>query len=415
MTLKRLSPEEYWRLSPEERKRRSEEMEKARPGEPPKPIDWTGKQSERYKGLAATSDEAAMRKMRSEGFRGHGATASWEPVPSQDTVAEVAAATMADQAARNIERDAEKNAAHATAGAYNRGADPPGQGRESGGKAPTDPPLPKGGTGPGSDRPAEKPADKKADPNYYDRVKMVKTADGKVVAVDMEAGKRIVKAGGDWMDYSTAVGEAGGRDQNVASGPQGTAYFGGGAEDAAAVAAAIPQQGDRSPGWASRKALNELYRTGQLSMNARDVMDRRNWERAEEARDMEQDLVRAQAQAAIAAEKYKVLEASIDPLERARIEAEGKWGGKYIEEQATGERVRQAVGVYRAIMQEIDNLRKNNAPSPALDQHIAMLERFARDQANIIMGHAVRDPREDPLAALAAAVSSPRAPQTTNE
>ena len=31
----------------------------------------------------------------------------------------------------------------------------------------------------------------------------------------------VARAGGEWMDYSTAVGEAGGRDADVVSGPSG--------------------------------------------------------------------------------------------------------------------------------------------------------------------------------------------------
>jgi hypothetical protein len=329
--------------------------------------------------------------------------------PSREALQAVAEQTLQDQQARDIERDAERSAAHTTAQVYNQGADPPGQGSNQPTSAPSDPSLPKGGTGPGaaSKKPPSERKDTPDDPGYYDKVKMVRTADGQIVAVDMPAGQRVAKAGGEWMDYSTAVEELGGKDQDVVSGSAGTVY-GSGAE----AAAAIPQRGDRSAGWATRAALNEAYRRGELSMDPRDVMERRAWEKSEEARDMERNLVRAQADAAIAAEEYKLREAELDPLERARIAAEAKWGPQQLKEQGLASRIEAAVRIYQGIMGEIEKARATMEPVSQLDAHIEMLERFARDQANIIMGHAVRDPRTDPLTAFLSTLGTPKTEPT---
>jgi hypothetical protein len=335
-----------------------------------------------------------------------------EAAPSREAVQSVADQTLADQADKTRERTAESVAAHSTANVYNEGADPPGQGSNQPKSAPTDPPAPKGGTGPGADstRPPGQKRAEEGDPGYYDKVKMVKTKDGQIVSVDMPAGQRVTKAGGEWMDYSTAVKELGGRDSDVVSGSAGTVYTD--AEGAEAAAAAIPRQRDTSPGWATRAALNEAFRRGELSMDPRAVMERRAWEKAEEARDMERDLVRAQADAAIATEEYKLREAQLDPLERARIAAEAKWGPQLLKEQGLSERIVSAVSIYQGIMEKIKEARDTMEPGPQLDAYIEMLERFARDQANIIMGHAVRDPRSDPMAAFLSTLATPRTPTT---
>lgn len=341
-----------------------------------------------------------------------------EFAPSREAVQAVADAVLESQAQKDIDRDATRAGAHGTAQVYGAGADPPGQGKNTGNTPPpSDTPLPKGGTGPGAS--SAKPPDTAKD-DYYGDVKAVKTADGQIAFVDVPAGKRVEKAGGEFMDYSTAVREAGtrvgekgpeqGGDANFVSGPSGTAYFTG--DDPGDLAAAIPATGDRSPGWATRQAYRERYKAGDLSMDPRDIMDRRRWEQSEEARDMEMDLVRAQADAAIAAEEYKLAESEVDPLERARIAAEGKYGGQMYEEAATAQRVVQAVSIYQNVMKEIERIQREVPPGPERDKHISMLERFARDQANIIMGHAVRDPREDPLAALVSTLGrSPTTPE----
>jgi len=188
----------------------------------------------------------------------------------------------------------------------------------------------------------------------------------------------------------------------VAAGPEATIYTPPGAEPSAGPPSGLPA--DRSPGWAPSAALNQLYAAGELSMDARDVSDRQRWERGARAQDIEQEMTEAQAKRAVA-------EAEIDPMEEARIEAEGRYGGEIIEQESQGARVQAALQAYAKVTEQMNQAMAEMPDGPEKTQYMERLERERRDYANIIMGHQLRDPKADPLSMLAAGMLAPSTPQ----
>jgi|GEM_PF-2253396 len=188
---------------------------------------------------------------------------------------------------------------------------------------------------------------------------------------------------------------------DVYAGPEATIYIPPGGEPSAGPPADLPAS--RDPGWAPTAALNQLYRTGQLSMDARDVADRQRWERGARAGDIEQEMHEAQAKQAIA-------EAEIDPMEAAQMESEGRYGGEVIEQEAMASRVQAAIEAYSRVTAEMRAAMDEMEDGPEKQQFLDRLERERRDYANIIMGHQLRDPKADPLSALAMGMLSPQSP-----
>lgn len=301
----------------------------------------------------------------------------------------------------NLPAQSVEEEARAAAAAGRAAAPPPSQNRS--GSVPTDPPKPKMGTGAGAvaETPPRPPAAES--PDYYGRVKAVRTPEGKIVFTNVP--ETHIERGDSWAKYGQGPVS---RHQDVVSGSAGT-FIG----DASKAEMPDPRANlDRSPGWAVRQAYNELSREGKLSMNAVDVMDRRRWEDAETARDAQRELLQAQAQAAIAGEKQKKAQAEMDPYESARIAAEGKYGSEIIQQEAQATARANAVRIYAQIQDRINEVMDTMPAGPQRDEIIARLQQQARDYANIIGGHRIYDPKMDPFAAAVGAIGGAAAAES---
>jgi len=345
------------------------------------------------------SDEAALRSMRREGFRGSGATASWD-IPSRATVRDMAAASSPEprDVEKKVREDYAKNeAASVAAGEAPRNTTDP--------KAPpTDPPEAKVGTGAPlvSHTPA---AQRRTAAEQGNGPGIVRIPDGRVIVSTDPAAA--AAAGG-------SIDPPGARS-NVASGPAGTVFsssekmlIGPGGANLAGVN--LPTDEDRSPGWATRKAYNDLYSKGQLSMNPRDIEDRRRFEASEEARESDLELARARRDAAIMQSQMR----PTDPYRLAEIEAEAKWGSKAIELEAEQRKISAALGYYQhignqmaAIQKQLSEVPPGSAQAAALQETLDRLTTERREWANIAQGFKIQDPEFNPFAAMMGAVAAP--------
>jgi len=270
---------------------------------------------------------------------------------------------------------------------------------------PTDPMQEKVGTGPLAVRPTGPRGEEI--PSSYENYSVVRMPDGRVISTG-DGGEGLVSRGGS-LDPP-------GSKANVAAGPAGAVFsssenalIGPGGADLAGVN--LPTDEDRSPGWATRKAYNDLYSAGDLSMNPRDIMDRRRWEESEEARESDLELARARRD-------FALRQAAIDPYEMARIEAEGKYAGKAIEAENENSRIMAAAGQYAAIGERIGALEQQLATidpeaapgqAAALQDALGRLEQERREWANMLMGFQLRDPDINPFAAMFGAGMAPGA------
>ena len=320
-------------------------------------------------------------------------------LPSRATVRDVAGVGSPDPKDiehRLAEESAKAEAARAAAG------DPPRSAMRRN-EAPTDPAQPKVGTGmlATSHTPV---AERRAAAAAGEKYGIVRMPDGRIVASDDPI--KAASGGG-------SIDPAGAR-ANVAEGPAGTVYsasekalVGPGGANLADVN--LPTDEDRSPGWATRKAYNQLYASGDLSMNARDVMDRRRWEESEEARESDTELARARRDAAI-------LQSQIDPYKMAAIEAEGKYGGEVIEQEAENQRIAGALAYYNRLGEQISHyeqtlagLDPSSAQYAAVKDSLDRLLQERRELANIAQGFQLRDPRYNPFADMMGALAAPTA------
>lgn len=105
------------------------------------------------------------------------------------------------------------------------------------------------------------------------------------------------------------------------------------------------------------------------------------------------DVERAKARQELAA-------AEIDPLEAARIQAEGKYGGEVIQQEAMASRIGAAVQAYGRVTEQINQVMKTVPPSPDRDRFIERLERERREYGNLLLGLRLSDPRQDAAATL---------------
>jgi len=378
------------------------EQDRKRPGlGPGELIDVTGTRNPRVQSLRQTPDDVALRRMRTEGFRGAGASATWDaPTPSRGTVRELAGVQSPnprDIENRLAEEYAKNEAARVAAGEAPRNTTDPKP-------PPTDEKEPKVGTGPL----AVAPTDKEGRPaaSTYGDYGIVRMPDGRIIAT-AGGGEDLVSMGG-------GLDPAGGK-ANVSSGAAGTVFsspevglaglMGPGGANLADVN--LPTDEDRSPGWAVRKAYRDLYAAGDLSMNPRDIMDRRRWEEQEEARESDLELARARRDAAI-------MQASVDPYRMAQIEAEGKYGSQVIEEEAKKDRMMLALGYYTdlgkrvsAAEDQLSQLDPESAQAGALKEQIERLNQERREMANIALGFNLRDPEFNPFAAMMGAAMAP--------
>jgi len=224
---------------------------------------------------------------------------------------------------------------------------------------------------------------------------VVRMPDGRVVVNRDPTG---AMASGGRMD------PPGGRS-NVVAGAAGTAFsspekalIGQGGADMSKVN--LPTDEDRSAGWATRAAINELSRKGELSMNPRDIMDRRRWEEQETARDMGRE--RAEMEQMTLARQ-----ASIDPYRMAEIEAQGKYGGQAITQENESQRIMAALTYYAQISQQINSIEEQmrgmDQEAPRYAELKSAHERLIqerREMPNLAMGFKLQDPKLDPLSAL---------------
>lgn len=319
-------------------------------------------------------------------------------LPSRASVRDMAGVTSPDP--KDIERKlqdeyAKNEAARVAAGEAPRNTTDPND-------PPTDEPERKVGTGPLAD-PVVSAAGEPVASSYED-YGIVRMPDGRIVASPGTEG--LVSQGGG---LDPAASKA-----NVAAGPAGTVFssseralIGPGGADLAGVI--LPTDEDRSPGWATRKAYSDLYSAGDLSMNARDVMDRRRWEESEEARESDLELARARRDAAI-------MQASIDPYRMAQIEAEGKYGSEVLKQEGQRSQMMIALQYYAqlgekitAVESQLGEIDPKAQPqqAAALQEQLDRLIQERRELANISMGFKLQDPEFNPFAAMMGAAMAP--------
>lgn len=231
----------------------------------------------------------------------------------------------------------------------------------------------------------------------YGDYHVVRFPDGRVVVTPTPEGE-------------TATGgtrDPAGRRANVVAGTGGTAFtpstrmrFPGPEADFSEVN--LPGA-DRSPGWAARAALNEAFRAGELSMDPRSVMERRQFEEQETARDMARERAEVEHEASIRA----AMMPPVDPYEIERIKAEARYGGRGLQEEMTTQRIMGALTLYSQITQRINALEEqmggldpNSAQYQALVQTRDRLIQERREMPNLALGMKLTDPRLDPLTAM---------------
>lgn len=237
--------------------------------------------------------------------------------------------------------------------------------------------------------------------------RVVRMPDGRVVVSEDPAGVTAREGG--------RVDPPGGR-ANVVAGSAGTVFsspemarLGPGGADLGETT--LPGR-DRSPGWAARAAINELYRTGEISADPLQIESRRRWEEQETARDMARERAEVEHEAAL----RTAMMPPVDPYRMAEIEAMGRYGGRGLQEEMTNERIMGALALYtqisgqiRAIEEQMNVLDPKTAQYQALAQQRDRLIQDRREMPNLALGVRLQDPRLDPLAAMLAFMGGPRA------
>ncbi|MHC4933874.1 MAG: hypothetical protein ACYTGV_16975, partial [Planctomycetota bacterium] len=299
--------------------------------------------------------------------------------PSRGTVRDLAGVQSPDPKDienRLAEEYAKNEAARVAAGEAPRNTTDPAD-------PPTDEKEPKVGTGPL----AVAPTDKEGKPtaSTYDDYGIVRMPDGRIIATG-GGGEGLVSQGGSRLHE--------GQRANVAEGAAGSVFssaeaglaglIGPGGADLADVN--LPTDEDRSPGWAVRKAYRDLYASGDLSMDPRDIMDRRRWEEQEEARESDLELARARRDAAIR-------QSQVDPYRMAQIEAEGKYGGEVLKQEGKQRQMMVALQYYAevgsrisAAEEQLSQVPPDSAQAAALQEQIDRLTQERRELANIALG-----------------------------
>jgi hypothetical protein len=228
--------------------------------------------------------------------------------------------------------------------------------------APPPPKEPGAAVGPETLKTENAGADEKPS-SYYDRVKAVKMPDGRIVFTNVP--KEYTAKGAEYQDYGAAVSEVSGRPWtgganvvDVAGGMK--AYVQPGQEGA--VAKAIPQ-----PVPELEDALPELT-DPQAIYERRDYLKRRAGEEFA-ARQAGSDLTKSEAEASTA-----VAASQLDPMAKARMEAEARYGGDVIKAESDAQRTALAIGMLNKINEEMTRLRKTIPPGPERDAALAELE-----------------------------------------
>jgi|GEM_PF-4949613 len=273
---------------------------------------------------------------------------------------------------------------------------------------PTDVKEPKAGTGPPVPGQEERDPYYGGDQSFKERQGRgiysvrVKGPDGRerIIRTNRPAGH--IAGGAEYAPFSE--GMAG--DSDVVGGAGGTLYAGSGAGAVDMPASDMPQ--DRSPGWAARAALRAAHAQGSgLSMDPRDIMDRRRFEEQEMGRDLAMEAAEIESAkqrlGLVAAERA----AMVDPYVMAEIEAQGKYGGAMLQEQAAQRRQTQALALFKDISDKIDSYEKQlqgldpqSAQAAALKQAIDRMVQERRELANIALGFRINDPRQSDLMAM---------------
>lgn len=276
---------------------------------------------------------------------------------------------------------------------------------------------PKVGTGPPLAGPKTEAQD------YQSRTVPVKMPDGRTVWTDPESALAAGRAGGTPLERGEALARSGSREDvtsqyqgaQTAKGTEGTAYL-------------RPSRKVQLPSPPDRRPFSQKIESLQATMPEIDVADpgskwsftggvetgggapregtrklsgleqatsRREWLDKRMREEQAQELEDTQAQ-------QRLKTAQIDPLEAARIEAQGRYGGRVAEVARDVESRRSALADYTMVHTQIEKAREAMAQqkpgSPeemALKDYIDSLEREARDRANIIAGQRLIDPRPD--------------------
>jgi len=335
--------------------------------------------------------------------RGDDGALDFGVTPSRSTVRDMAAATAPEP--RDIDKKmreeyAKNEARSVAAGEAPRNTTDPAN-------PPTDPAERKVGTGQPltSHTPV---AERRASEASGDGPGIVRMPDGRII---VSGDPMAAAAGGGSIDPP-------GARANVVSGVAGSVFssperalIGSGGANMSQVN--LPTDEDRSPGWATRKVYNDLYASGDLSMDPRNIEDRRKWESSEEARESDIELARARRDAAIMQSQVQ----PVDPYRIAEIEAEAKWGGKAVELEAEQRKIASALGYYahigkqmEAIQEQLSQMDPGSAQAAALQETLDRLTTERREWANIAQGFKIQDPKFNPFAAMMGALTPAPAP-----
>lgn len=332
------------------------------------------------------------------------------PAPSRGTVAEMA---RGDEDPKDRDKRLREEFARNRSEANRSGEDPRNI-RTQRSHVPRDEPRPPVGTGVDlTPLPSHTPRSERGEPGTYEGQYVVRMPDGRAVVTE-DPGS-VMASGGGTVDPP-------GRKADVASGQAGTIFadnqkgpFPNPMGDPDFSQVNLPTDEDRSPGWAARAAIAELNRTGELSMDPRDIMDRRRFEESETARDMARERAEVEHSAALRA----AMMPPVDPYALAEIEAQGKYGGEAIEREGEQERIAYALAYYEdisqkilAIEEQLSQLDPESQQAAALAQTRDRLIQERREMPNIALGYQLRDPKLDPFAALAAGIAGMGAPST---
>jgi hypothetical protein len=392
----------------------------------------------------------------------------FQSTPSRDAVMDVMEGDSLEDA-KEQERARTRVLARAAVGLGREFADARGQGSDQ--RVPditADTPQAKIGTGPAAvaERPTGTPATggtpaKGGD--YYGRVKATKDSRGRITFSGPEEAMTRSRAGSESMNYGQAIMEAGdpaGSTQDVVGTVSGSA---GTVSAQPGRAARVTERTSPKASEPYSRKLRELIRTmepvdladpgtnwtfrggleakagestvspeGMGSLGAggaregfrrlsgiEQATERRRWLEGRADEEQALELARAKVDLGGAQTEQAMRQAQLpppDPLELARIEAEGRYGDTQLRVEGDIETRRAAAAAYslyaKAIEENralLETMEPNSPEAQRLEAENQAYQQYARDLANILGGHAVRDPRTDPFAALLGLTAGPAA------
>lgn len=227
----------------------------------------------------------------------------------------------------------------------------------------------------------ENAGEKKEPPKstYEDRVRAVRLPSGRVVFTNV-ADEYVKKGTGTPTDYGLAISQVTGKPfhggADVYEGPAGTAYIQPGAgiqrsaltnERAAAnaIPGPTPRLEDALPPLSDPIAIEDRRRF----MEERAAREARAASVATQEAKSVAEATKAQAEA-----QQAVALAEVSPTEKARIEAEGRYGGEQLKTTQEAEQTHLAIELLNRINGEINRAMKEMPPGPERDQYIRQLE-----------------------------------------